>query len=130
MKRKAFSFLTAATLVIIAACICIDYYASKNIAIRYTEILSIHDQESFDRVKANIYNISPKEVKEGLFSKEEYELKDQPPAKVRVLEVRLEKFKGLGHYVFLNRFEVIGWREVESLVYVKDRIVYEVHRKD
>lgn len=126
IRMKTLSLVFILTLMVFS----INYLNAKKAIEKYTQILTIHNEESYQRVKKNIYKISSEEVRNTVFKSDSYNGNGVMPIEYFINEIKCEEIKGFNHFIFYERFTVIGWKTVESLVYIKDGVVYDTHRKD
>ena len=105
------------------------YYNAKNIAIKSLQIVTIHDEESFQQVKNEIYDIVTPEVQRSLFDKEFSADKNYPIITYKVNKIR-GNIIGVNHYEFIVNWTSNGYLTIDSIISVKDGIVYDSKRID
>lgn len=95
----------------------VDILVSKQVAVRYLEILTIEDEESYEEVRRRIRNISPQEVQNGLFSVDrefEYIKALWLGVDYMVEKVELVNVNGFRDYNIRTVFYSKGFRTVSS----------------
>ncbi|MCT4606222.1 MAG: hypothetical protein N4A64_09000 [Marinisporobacter sp.] len=107
----------------------ISYERAKKSAVKYLQIVTIHDEESFQRVKNEIYDIVSPEVRKVLFDKGKYEGGSYSPITYKVNSVR-GYIKGCNHYIFKINWTSNGYYTINSVICIKDGIVYDTYRVD
>lgn len=118
------------SIVIIIISFLILFINSRKAAMDYLQISTITDEESYQRVKKNIYKISSDEVREIVFSKEHYDGPSYNEIIYKINSAKCIKIKGFNHFIFAINFTVKDWRTIESLVYVQNGRIYNAHRRD
>jgi hypothetical protein len=107
----------------------ISYERAKGSAVKYLQIVTIHDQESFERVKEELYNIVSSEVRKTLFDKVRLEGGRYPPIRYRVNKIE-GRVIGYNHYIFKINWTSNGYYTINSIICIKDGIVHEIYRVD
>lgn len=120
-------------LVIVFLIFLLDVSVSKQVAVRYLDILTIEDKESYEEVRKRIRNISPEEVQDSLF-RVDREFEDIKVLwlgvdyKVEIVE--LAKINGFRDYDIRVIFNSKGFKTVSSIKRVVNWKVVEVFRED
>ena len=108
----------------------LSFLYARKAAVDHLQISTIRDEESYQRVKKNIYRISSDEVRNTVFAKDHYEGPNYSPFTYTVNYVKCIEIKGFDHFIFAVNFTVKDWRTVESLIYVDNGRIYNSHRRD
>lgn len=108
----------------------VSFLTAKKAAMDYLEILTIVDQESYEKAKKKIYRISSDEVRDTVFETDYYKGSKLNPIVYKIDKVKCIEIKGFNHFIFSITFTIKDWNTVESLSYVKNGRVYDTHRRD
>lgn len=91
-------------------------------------IVTIHDVESFQQVKNKIYDIVTPEVQQNFFDKM------FPDRNYPIITYRINKINGniigVNHFDFIVNWTSNGYLTIDSIISVKDGIVYDSKRID
>ena len=128
-NKKKIVFIVISVAVFSLLMIIGSYVESKNIALKSLQIVTIHDEESFKQVKNEIYNIVSPEVQQSLFDKEFPADRNYPIIAYQINKVR-GNIKGANHYEFIVNWTSNGYLTIDSIISVKDGIVYDSKRID
>lgn len=118
------SFIVLSSLVMI-----ISYQNAKDIALKSLKIVTIHDKDSFQKVKNEIYDIVAPEVQRSLFDKEFPGDRNYPIITYQINKVH-GRIVGFNHYEFIVNWTSNGYFIINSIIGVKDGIVYDSKRLD
>ena len=118
------SFIVLPSLVMI-----ISYHNAKGIALKSMKIVTIHDKDSFQQVKNEIYDIVAPEVQRSLFDKGFPVDRNYPIITYKINKVR-GRIIGINHYEFIVNWTSNGYFTINSIISVKDGIVYDSQRLD
>ena len=128
-RKRIIPLLIILVCLIIGTVIFVPYQNAKNIAVKSLQTVTIHDQESFQRIKDEIYDIVSPEVRQSLFEKEFPPDRKYPLITYEVNKIRGKRL-GLNHYEFIVNWTSNGYLTIDSLISVKDGIVYDSKRVD
>lgn len=130
MKDKLLLRIILIIIIGIIFSFCLSFITAKKAAMDYLEILTIVDQESYQRVKKKIYKISSDEVRSTVFETEYYKGSHLNPIVYKIDKVKCIELKGFRHFIFSITFTIKDWKTVESLSYVRNGRIYDTHRRD
>jgi hypothetical protein len=106
----------------------ISYENAKMIAVKYLKIVN-YNKETFQSLKAELYDKVTPDVQELLFSSGEYKGVSLPPIYYIVNSVR-GNIVGFNHYVFRVNWTVNHTRTIDSIICIKDNVVYDTYRAE
>jgi len=116
------------TVSLIYSLVClVSYERAKGIAIRYLQIVN-YSKENYPHMKRQLYDIVTPETQKLLFSSES-NIPDLPPIRYTVDSIR-GSIIGYRHYVFRITWTLNYTHTIDSLVYIKNEIVYDALRAD
>jgi hypothetical protein len=126
-KKIAFIIVTSIILFILIATV--PYINARNIALKSLHIVTIHDKDSFQQVKNEIYDIVAPEVQQSLFDREFPVDRNYPIITYQINKVH-GRIVGFNHYEFIVNWTSNGYFTINSIISVKDGIVYDSQRLD
>ncbi|HYE83323.1 MAG TPA: hypothetical protein VEG39_14300 [Clostridia bacterium] len=124
LKLLTIAVLTAGLIFSISAIA--SYKNAKGTAVKYLQIIN-YNKETYQELKAELYDVIAPELQKLLFSKVEYEGANLPPIHYSVNSVRGSVI-GCNHYVFQVNWTINYSQSIDSLIYIKDGVVYDAHR--
>lgn len=126
-KKIAFIIVTSIILFILIATV--PYINARNIALKSLHIVTIHDKDSFQQIKNEIYDIVAPEVQRSLFDKGFPVDRNYPIITYQINKVH-GRIVGFNHYEFIVNWTSNGYFTINSIISVKDGIVYDSQRLD
>lgn len=126
-KKIAFIIVTSIILFILIATV--PYINARNIALKSLHIVTIHDKDSFQQIKNEIYDIVAPEVQRSLFDKGFPADRSYPIITYQINKVH-GRIVGFNHYEFIVNWTSNGYFTINSIISVKDGIVYDSQRLD
>ena len=128
-NSKAIVFIIMSFIVLPSLVMIISYHNAKDIALKSMKIVTIHDKDSFQQVKNEIYDIVAPEVQRSLFDKEFPVDRNYPIITYQINKVH-GRIVGFNHYEFIVNWTSNGYFIINSIISVKDGIVYDSQRLD
>ena len=128
-NRKANVFIIMIIIVLSALVMIISYQNAKDIALKSLKTVTIHDKNSFQQIKNEIYDIVAPEVQRSLFDKEFPVDRNYPIITYQINKVH-GRIVGFNHYEFIVNWTSNGYFIINSIISVKDGIVYDSKRID
>lgn len=124
LKLLTIAALTAGLIFSLSAIV--SYNNARDTAVKYLQIVN-YNKETYQELKAELYDVITPELQKLLFSKVEYEGASLLPIHYSVNSVRGSVI-GYNHYVFQVNWTLNYQKTIDSLIYIKYGIVYDAHR--
>ncbi len=105
----------------------ISYTNALKAAVSYMRIISIGDEESYQRVKEVVYPIASEEVRRLVFSKPRFTGPALPPLQYVINDVQ-GSVAGFGCYQFLITWTLNETNTIQSQLTVQHGVVIDAHR--
>lgn len=105
----------------------ITYIKAKYNAVKYLQIVTIRDEESYQRVKFEIYGIVSEYIKRTVFKNKSYDGPNYSRIYYKVNSIT-GYIKGYNHYTFKINWTSNGYHTIDSIIYIKNGVIYNAHR--
>ena len=128
-NKKEIAFIIVSSIILFLLIATVSYINARNIALKSLHIVTIHDKDSFQQVKNEIYDIVAPEVQRSLFDKEFPVDRNYPIITYQINKVH-GRIVGFNHYEFIVNWTSYGYFTINSIISVKDGIVYDSKRID
>lgn len=128
-NKKEIAFIIVSSIILFLLIATVSYINARNIALKSLHIVTIHDKDSFQQVKNEIYDIVAPEVQRSLFDKEFPVDINYPIITYQTNKVH-GRIVGFNHYEFIVNWTSNGYFTINSIISVKDGIVYDSKRLD
>lgn len=128
-NKKKIAFIIVTSIILFILIVTVPYINARNIALKSLHIVSIHDKDSFQQVKNEIYDIVAPEVQQSLFDREFPVDRNYPIITYQINKVH-GRIVGFNHYEFIVNWTSNGYFTINSIISVKDGTVYDSQRLD
>ena len=138
MRNKNYLKVNTALLMMIPFLLfALSYSNAKNIAEKQMLIISVHDEESFQSVKKQLYSISSDEDRKTLWSHDHYPLPERTGLNYKIIDIDCVEVKGFSHFIFTALYYLHNvyyenkyWTTLpmQCTIYVKDGRAYNLHK--
>ena len=128
-NKKKIAFIIVSSVILFLLISTVSYIHARSIALKSMKIVTIHDKDSFQEVKNEIYDIVAPEVQRTLFDKEFPVDRNYPIITYQINKVH-GRIVGFNHYEFIVNWTSYGYFTINSIISVKDGIVYDSKRID
>jgi hypothetical protein len=125
MRAKVFAWVIIVLLTAVAIAFILSYTYSRHIAVQYLRVLSIHDNESYQRNKALLYKITGDEVFNQAELNDTYK-----ELHYRLVNITCRAVKGFYSFTFIVTYKIQGGDTVTSLIQVKGYQVFDAYREE
>lgn len=127
-QAKAIAKLMLIAVLIYSLALLVSYERAKAVAIKHLQIINLN-KDTYQEVKEELYDSVTPEVQELLFGSSEYKGSTLPPIRYTVDSIR-GSIIGYRHYVFRITWTLKYTHTIDSLIYIKNEIVYDALRAD